>query len=71
MSAGKKLTAEYKEALRKLAEGKDPKDGWRPIIIDGLAVAWIQASRDGSGERGLQEAAAHLACGFGRKRGEC
>lgn len=64
------LTDEYKDALRKLAEGKDPKDGWRPVIIDGLAVAWVQVSLDLSTERGLHEAAAYLACCFGNKRGE-
>lgn len=70
MSDERKLTPEYEEALRKLGEGKDPKDGWRPIVVDGLAVAWLQVSGDGSGERGLQEAAAHLACRFPNKRGE-
>ncbi len=64
------MSPEYQEAMRRLGDSLDPKDGWRPLTVDGEIIAWIQVPL-GQAERGFKEALAHLACGFGNKRGKC
>lgn len=68
MSKDAEMSDEYKEAMRKLGEGKDAKDGWRPLKVDGEIIAWIQTPL--LPEHLLKETFAHLACRIGNKVGK-
>lgn len=62
------MSLEYQDAMRRLGDSLDPKDGWKPLTVEGKIIAWIQSPL--LGERLFKEALAHLACGLGNKGGE-